>query len=98
MSQCTSTDELETLSLPSGGMANESFVQVAVACASENESEDEVEMLSAGDSMRTDNMFAGNHPTQLPSAETTINNPKQDDNEYLTKGTADLYERQIHIV
>ena len=98
MSQNTSTDELETLSLPSGGMANESFVQVAVACASENESEDEVEMLSAGDSMRTDNMFAGNHPPQHASAETTANSPKQDGNECHTKGPIDLYERPIHIV
>jgi len=98
VSQYTSTDELESLSLPSGGMANDSFVQVAVACASGNESGEEVEMLSAVDSMRTDNMFTGNHPTQLPSAETAANNPKQDGNECPTTGTADLHERPIHIV
>ena len=77
VSKYTSTDE----STIWWDKANDSFVQVAVACASENESGEEVEMLSAVDSMRTDNMFAGNHPTQLPSAETAANNPKQDGNE-----------------
>ena len=62
------------MNLPSaGGMANDSFIQVSVVCASENESEEEVKMLSAGDSMHTDSMFAGNHPLQLPSAETSAN-------------------------